>query len=101
MRERVQNQPARTPSAGCFFRNPSPQQPAGRLIDAAGLKGTMMGKAQVSVQHANFIVNRGGATAADVLRLKRHIQEVVWRRWGVQLQTEVHIVGQTKDIQDA
>ena len=101
MQARVQHQPTWAPSAGCFFKNPSPRLPAGRLIDEAGLKGRTVGGAQVSERHANFIINRGGATAADVLRLKTEIQETVWRRCGVQLQPEVRIVGQIKDVKDA
>lgn len=101
MQARVQRQPTWAPSAGCFFRNPSPELPAGRLIDEAGLKGATVGGARVSERHANFIINCGGATAADVLRLKTRIQETVWRHCGVRLQPEVHIVGQIKENQDA
>lgn len=101
MQARARRQPTWAPSAGCFFKNPSLQRPAGRLIDEAGLKGATVGGAQVSERHANFIINRGGATATDVLRLKAKIEETVWRRFGVQLQLEVHIVGQIKDVQDA
>jgi UDP-N-acetylmuramate dehydrogenase len=76
-------------SAGCVFKNPSPQQPAGLLIDRSGLKGLRCGGAVVSEKHANFVVNKGGATAADVetliVLIKRKVQEVT----GVLLEEEV------------
>ena len=97
MQRRVKSQPRGQASAGCFFRNPSPQTSAGRLIDQAGLKGAAVGDAQVSWRHANFIVNKGRATAAEVLRLKELIEATVWQRCGVRLQPEVHIVGHDQD----
>jgi UDP-N-acetylmuramate dehydrogenase len=97
MLRRVKGQPVWQASAGCFFRNPSPAMPAGRLIDQAGLKGAAVGDAQVSLRHANFIVNGGRATAADVLQLKEMIEQAVWKRFGVRLEPEVRIVGQDKD----
>ena len=76
-------------SAGCAFKNP-PGDAAGRLIDAAGLKGTRVGDAMIAHEHANFVINLGAATAADVLGLLRHVQaqvvvplEIEWRRWGL------------------
>jgi len=81
-------QPAGVPSAGCFFRNP-PGDSAGRLIDAAGMKGLTAGGAAVSARHANFIVNRGGATASDVMRLFGRVRDGVRRRFGVMLENEV------------
>jgi UDP-N-acetylmuramate dehydrogenase len=92
--QRVKGQPVREPSAGCFFRNPSAQQPAGRLIDAAGLKGTRVGDAQVSNRHANFIVNLGRASAAEVLALTAEVRERVHHHSGVLLTPEVRIVGE-------
>ena len=80
-------------SAGCFFKNPSSQTPAGRLIDQAGLKGKRIGQAEISGQHANFILNRGGASADDVLALKRLIETTVAERFGVELEPEVVILG--------
>jgi UDP-N-acetylmuramate dehydrogenase len=94
MRERVRKQPIWRPSAGCFFKNPSPQMPAGRLIDAAGLKGLRVGRAQVSSRHANFIINCGNATARDVIDLAEQIRKKVNAKFGIVLQTEVRIVGQ-------
>lgn len=94
LRKRAQSQPMGERCAGSFFKNPSKETPAGRLIDEAGLKGAAVGDAQVSTRHANFIVNRGRATAADVLRLKALIEETVWNRFGIRLQPEVRIVGQ-------
>jgi UDP-N-acetylmuramate dehydrogenase len=96
MAQRVKRQPVREPSAGCFFRNPSAQQPAGRLIDAAGLKGTRVGDAQVSQRHANFIVNLGCASAAEVLALTAEVREQVRINSGVLLTPEVRIVGEEK-----
>lgn len=94
MRARARKQPAWQPSAGCFFKNPSAETPAGRLIDEAGLKGLRVGRAEVSPRHANFIVNRGGATAQDVLRLVERIQSKVENHCGIVLQPEVYIVGE-------
>jgi UDP-N-acetylmuramate dehydrogenase len=75
-------------SAGCAFKNP-PGDAAGRLIDAAGLKGLRVGGAMIAFEHANFIINDGGASAADVSALLTRVQSIVavplsieWRRWG-------------------
>jgi UDP-N-acetylmuramate dehydrogenase len=89
---RKKNQPVAEPSAGSFFKNP-PEKSAGRLIDEAGLKGFSVGGAKISEKHANFIVNTGGATAADILNLMRVIQERVFTRFGIRLEPEVHILG--------
>ncbi len=91
---RVAKQPTWRPSAGCFFKNPSPHIPAGQLIDQAGLKGVRIGDAQVARRHANFIVNRGHATAADVIALAQKVQDEVKKKFGIELTTEVRIVGQ-------
>lgn len=96
MQSRSRRQPAWQPSAGCFFKNPQPELAAGRLIDEAGLKGWQVGRAQVSPRHANFIINLGGANAADVLTIKTKIQETVRSRFGINLEPEVHIVGEEK-----
>lgn len=90
--QRNETQPVGQPSAGSTFRNP-PGDHAARLIEAAGLKGYRLGGAQVSPKHANFIINTGHATAADIERLIEHIQGVVQQHSGVLLQPEVHIVG--------
>jgi UDP-N-acetylmuramate dehydrogenase len=84
------------PSLGSTFVNP-PGDYAGRLIEAAGLKGYCIGGVEVSTQHANFIVNRGGvgrATAGDVMRLIAHIQEQVMATSGIMLEPEVQLVGE-------
>ncbi len=81
------------PSAGSVFKNPS-AEPAGRLIEAAGLKGARCGDAQVSEKHANFIVNRGRATAGDILALMKTVQERVFREKGIRLDPEIRIVGE-------
>jgi UDP-N-acetylmuramate dehydrogenase len=81
------------PNAGSFFRNPS-SGPAWRFIEAAGLRGCRVGGAQVSEVHANFLVNRGGATAADFLSLAARIKEKVRKESGVELEEEVRIVGE-------
>jgi UDP-N-acetylmuramate dehydrogenase len=88
---RKKNQPVAEPSAGSFFKNP-PQQSAGRLIDEAGLKGFSVGGAKISEKHANFIVNTGDATAADILSLMHLVQERVFQRFGIRLEPEVHIL---------
>ena len=90
--ERNRTQPIRTKNCGSVFKNP-PADSAGRLVEAADLKGAREGAAHVSEQHANFIVNDGGATAAEVDRLVRRIQAAVSERLGVALDTEVERVG--------
>ncbi len=82
-------QPLRERSAGCVFRNPASGPGAGFLVDAAGLKGTTRGGAMVSPRHANFIVNIGGARAADVRALSDLVRERVRERFGVALETEI------------
>ena len=79
-------------SAGCTFRNPQ-ESPAGRLIDSLGLKGAASGKAAVSDIHANFLVNRGGATARDLLDLIDSIRRTVREQRGIDLETEVKVIG--------
>ena len=90
--QRNRTQPIKTRNCGSVFKNP-PGDSAGRLVEAVGLKGARQGAAQVSEQHANFIVNHGGATAGDVDRLIRHVQATVSERFGVALETEVERVG--------
>ncbi len=84
-------QPLGQPNAGSFFKNP-PGDSAGRLIDAAGLKGRRVGGAQVSEKHANFLVNTGSAACADVLELMQLIQTEVHQQFGVLLEPEVRII---------
>jgi UDP-N-acetylmuramate dehydrogenase len=92
---RKSTQPLTMPSAGCVFKNPGPE-PAGRLIEEAGLKGARVGDAQVSEKHANFIVNLGHARAADVLQLIKQVGRTVHDRTGVILQLELKIVGESE-----
>ncbi|PID72851.1 MAG: UDP-N-acetylenolpyruvoylglucosamine reductase [Desulfobulbus propionicus] len=87
---RRQHQPLGKGSAGSFFKNP-PGDAAGRLIEAAGLKGTQIGGALVSEQHANFIVNTGTATPRDIVALKELVQQRVEEQFGILLEPEVHI----------
>jgi UDP-N-acetylmuramate dehydrogenase len=89
--QRTASQP-RQLSAGSIFANP-PGDYAGRLIETAGLKGERRGGAEISAQHANFIVNTGSASATDVVTLIRLMQDEVWARFGVWLRTEVQLVG--------
>jgi len=89
-------QPLDVPSCGSVFKNP-PGDFAGRLIEAAGLKGQRVGHAEISERHANFIVNRGGARASDVLTLIERARERVFRTAGVELETEVRIVGRASE----
>ena len=91
---RRDTQPLALPSAGCVFKNP-PSDSAGRLIEEAGLKGTRVGDAEVSMKHANFIVNRGQARAADVMALIGKVRSAIRRRTGLRLDLELKIVGKT------
>jgi UDP-N-acetylmuramate dehydrogenase len=94
-RERNETQPIKTKNCGSVFKNP-PGDSAGRLVQAAGLKGAREGAAMVSTLHGNFIVNEGGATAADVMRLIERVMVEVKRRFGIQLEPEVEVVGRWK-----
>jgi UDP-N-acetylmuramate dehydrogenase len=85
-------QPVDQPSFGSVFKNP-PGDFAGRLIEAAGLKGAREGGAEISTVHANFIVNRGGATARDALALMDRARAAVRDRFGIELEPEVRVVG--------
>ena len=90
--ERNRTQPIKTKNCGSVFKNP-PADSAGRLVEAAGLKGAREGRAQFSELHANFIVNHGGATAADVRRLIDRAVVAVRDRFGLELEPEVEMVG--------
>ncbi len=103
LEHRKRTQPLDTPSAGCIFQNPDPAvdavpegipASAGALIDRAGLKGETIGGAVVSAAHANFIVNRGGATAADIRALIDRCRETVQARFGVVLREEIRYLGE-------
>jgi UDP-N-acetylmuramate dehydrogenase len=91
---RRDTQPLAMPSAGCVFKNP-PNDSAGRLIEVVGLKGARVGDAEVSMKHANFMVNRGQASAADVMALIGKVRSAIRRRAGVRLDLELKIVGET------
>ena len=97
-RKRDAHQPLGHPNAGSIFKNP-PGHYAGRLIEEVGLKGKRIGGAMVSEQHANFIVNVGGATAADVRALMTEISQRVWQQKQVRLEPEVKLVGEWEDAQ--
>jgi UDP-N-acetylmuramate dehydrogenase len=92
MKQRKEKQPLEFPSAGSVFKNP-PNDYAGRLIEAAGLKGVRVGGSMISEKHANFIVNTGGAKAADILALMEIARERVMRKFGIELEAEIRVVG--------
>jgi UDP-N-acetylmuramate dehydrogenase len=81
------------PNSGSVFKNPEGDT-AGRLIESIGLKGFSVGDAGVSIKHANFIVNKGGATAKEVNCLIENIQEEVMKKTGIELQTEIVSAGE-------
>ena len=91
-KDRNETQPIKTKNCGSVFKNPHGDS-AGRLVQAAGLKGLREGKAVVSTLHGNFIINEGGATATDVRRLIEKVQVEVKRRFNVDLEPEVEFVG--------
>jgi UDP-N-acetylmuramate dehydrogenase len=90
---RIATQPLNLPNAGSVFRNP-PGEFAARMIEACGLKGRRIGGAVISDKHANFIVNAGGASAADIESLIEQAQAAVRAQFGVVLEREVRIVGE-------
>ncbi|OGA17587.1 MAG: UDP-N-acetylenolpyruvoylglucosamine reductase [Betaproteobacteria bacterium RIFCSPLOWO2_02_FULL_63_19] len=94
LEQRIRTQPLDLPNAGSVFRNP-PGQHAAQLIEACGLKGFVIGGARISEKHANFIVNpKRRASAADIEKLITHARTTVKERFGIELQTEVRIVGE-------
>ena len=95
LNKRIASQPLNLPNAGSVFRNP-PNDYAARLVEQCGLKGRQIGGARVSEKHANFIVNVGGATAADIENLINEVQAVVRGKIGISLQCEVRIIGDAK-----
>lgn len=92
MERRNSKQPVNFPSAGSTFKRPVGGY-AAALIDQAGLKGTSVGGAEVSEKHAGFVINKGGATATDVLELMKLIQKTVYDNSGIMLEPEVRIIG--------
>ena len=94
--KRIASQPLNLPNAGSVFRNP-PGDHAARLIEQCGLKGKQIGGAQVSEKHANFIVNTGAATAADIENLILEVQAAVEKQTGIRLHPEVRIIGEKHD----
>ncbi|WDP89454.1 MAG: UDP-N-acetylmuramate dehydrogenase [Desulfobacter sp.] len=93
LKAKKKSQPVSKASGGCFFKNPSPDNPAGRLIEQAGLKGYRMHGAMVSDLHANFIINHDNASCSDILALKRLVQDRVYEKFGIRLETEVKAIG--------
>jgi len=91
--KRMESQPLNLPNAGSVFRNPEDGH-AAKLIQSCGLKGYRIGGAQVSEKHANFIVNRGEASAADIEAMIQHVRDTVMRETGVELHREVRIIGE-------
>jgi UDP-N-acetylmuramate dehydrogenase len=86
-------QPVSQASAGCFFKNPSLENPAGKLIELAGLKGKQINGARISNLHGNFIINKGNAKCEDILALKKFVQETVFKKYQIKLETEVRVIG--------
>ncbi|SHH58280.1 UDP-N-acetylmuramate dehydrogenase [Clostridium grantii] len=93
MNKRVTKQPLEFASAGSTFKRPEGYF-AGKLIEDSGLKGKCFGDAQVSVKHSGFIINKGNAKAQDILNLINHVQNTVKQNYGVDLKTEVRIIGE-------
>jgi len=91
--QRIRTQPLSEDTCGSVFKNP-PGNFAGALIDESGLKGFKIGSASISKQHANFIVNEGGATAGDIENLINHTRQVVKKNYEIDLQPEVRIIGE-------
>jgi UDP-N-acetylmuramate dehydrogenase len=90
---RSDTQPMGEASCGSVFRNPEATVPAAKLIEACGLKGKKIGMASVSVKHANFIINTGNASAADIEKLIAHVQQVVYEKYQIRLIPEVRVIG--------
>lgn len=93
LKQKKSTQPLALASAGCVWKNP-PADFAGRLVEKVGLKGKRLNGAEISAKHANFIVNRGGATAADVLALMELTRERVRAQFSVTLEPEIRIIGE-------
>lgn len=98
-RVRLQKQPLDMPSCGSVFVNP-PGHKAAQLIDQSGLKGFQVGQAQVSMKHANFIVNLGGAKASEIWQVISHVKRTVKEKKGVELRTEVVLMGSWSEFSE-
>ena len=92
-KKRNEKQPVNYPSAGSFFKRPEGYF-AGKLVQDAGLKGYTVGGAQVSELHSGFVINIGGATATDIIKVMEHCQNIVFEKFGVNLEPEVRIIGE-------
>ncbi len=90
--QRIDSQPYKDKSAGCIFRNPSKECPAGHLIDKCGLKGFKIGGAMISPKHANFIVNEGSAKTKDVIDLISYVKNIILKEYGLDLYEEVKVI---------
>ncbi len=88
---RSKTQDLKNPNCGCMFANPEGGKPAGRLIDEAGLKGQRIGGAGVSTVHGNFVMNYGGATAADIQGVIELAEKTVWEKFGIRLRREIKV----------
>ena len=93
LKTRRQRQPIGLTSAGCFFKNPVSEKTAGELIELAGLKGKSIGGAEISSKHANFLINRHKASAADFLALMEIVEDAVLKMFDIDLKREVKVVG--------
>jgi len=91
--DRWKKHPMEFPSAGSVFKNPEGHS-SWKLINDCGLKGYSIGGAMVSDKHTNFIINTGNALSSDICRLVRHIQETVFKRFSVRLETEIRFMGE-------
>ncbi|MCL5033683.1 MAG: UDP-N-acetylmuramate dehydrogenase [Bacteroidetes bacterium] len=96
---RSESQPTELPNAGLIFRNPA-MNSAGRLIENCGLRGLRIGNAEISPRHGNFIVNLGGASSIDVIRLIKTAREKVQEKFGVTLELEVKLLGFSEGLRD-
>ncbi len=96
-RKRLTAQPLNHPSCGSVFKNP-PGGKAGKLIEDSGLKGFRIGGAEISQKHANFIINKGSATALDIHQIICHVQKTIKNRFNIQLEPEVHYLGEWSNL---
>ncbi len=92
LNRRMASQPLEYPSAGSVFRNPNEEQPAGKLIEDAGLKNTHINDAYVSQKHANFILNMGKATSSDIITLINNVEKTVFEKYNIHLKLEQEII---------